>query len=133
MYTRGNLYEGGSMKFAAIGLVVLVTSTFMLSPAHADGTGQVNFFVGQKSLDDDDWMPVEDQPEFGAVMSFGQVDWPVHIAVDVLGSATEEDIFLGGNVTVTGMTFEIDAGVRKIWGRRSCRTSGPVSPSSARR
>jgi len=107
------------MKLAAVTVVVLVTSAFALSPAWADSDGHVNFFIGQKSLDSDDWDPVDDQLEFGAVMSFGQDDWPVHIAVDVLASAAEETVFdpFLGDVTVTGSTFEIAGGVRKIWGK----------------
>ena len=106
------------MKIAAVTVVVLVAAAFTSSPARAGADGHVNFFIGQKSLDGDDWEPVEDQFEFGAVMSFGQDDWPVHIAVDVLVSADEEtvfDPFIGGNVKVTGATFEVAAGVRKIW------------------
>lgn len=105
------------MKIAAVTVVVLVAAAFAFSPAWADADGHVNFFIGQKSLDSDDWEPIEDQIEFGAVMSFGQEGWPVHIAVDVLFSADEETVFdpLFGNVTLTGSTFEIDAGVRKIW------------------
>ena len=100
------------MKIAAITVVGLVLAASAFSPAWAGADGHVNFFIGQKSLDGDDWEPVEDQLEFGAVMSFGQDDWPVHIAVDVLASAGEEKL---GNVTVTGSTFEVAAGVRKIW------------------
>ena len=105
------------MKIGAVTVVVLVAAAFAFSPAWADADGHVNFFVGQKSLDGGDWEPIEDQPEVGAVMSFGQDAWPVHIAVDVLLSGDEETVFdpLFGNVTLTGSTFEVDAGVRKIW------------------
>ena len=105
------------MKTAAVTGVLLVAAAFGFSPARADADGHVNFFIGQKSLDGDDWRPIEDQPEFGAVMSFGQDGWPVHIAVDVLLSGDEETVFdpLFGNVKLTGSTFEVDAGVRKIW------------------
>ncbi len=50
-------------------------------------------------------------------MSFGQDDWPVHIAADVLASVDEETAYdpVAGSVTLTGSTFEFDAGVRKIW------------------
>jgi hypothetical protein len=100
------------------GLVVLAF-VFVVAPpaARADADGHVNFFLGQKSLDSGDWAPIDEQVEFGAVMSFGQDDWPVHIAVDILGSYDEQDMFEPslGTVTVSGSTFEADAGVRKIW------------------
>ena len=105
------------MKLSAVTVAVLAATAFTFSPALADADGHVNFFLGQKSLDSDDWAPIENQFEFGAVMSFGQETWPVHIAADVLVSVGEEDIsdpFLG-NSTFTGSTFEVDFGVRKIW------------------
>jgi len=86
------------------------------SPAWANADGHVNFFLEQKSLDDF-WSPsLDKQLEFGAVMSFGQDDWPVHIAVDVLASANETTVSDPsiGSVTATGSTFEIDEGVRNI-------------------
>lgn len=100
------------MKRIALGLIVVAAVLSAFVPAKADADGHVNFFLGQKSLDSDDWAPIDDQFEFGAVMSFGQDAWPVHIAVDVLASVGQED--LGGG-TFTGSTFEVDAGVRKIW------------------
>jgi opacity protein-like surface antigen len=100
------------MKTATVAVVVLVAAAFAFSPALAGSDGHVNFFIGQKSLDSDDWEPVEDQVEFGAVMSFGQDNWPVHIAVDILASGDEEKV---QNITLTGSTFEVAVGVRKIW------------------
>jgi opacity protein-like surface antigen len=102
------------MRKLVIGLIVAVCT---LTPVLADSDGHVNFFLGFKQLDSDDWEPVDQQGEVGAVMSFGQDDWPVHIAADVLGSADEEETIdpFFGPVTFTGSTFEVDAGVRKIW------------------
>ena len=60
--------------------VALVVIGLLFCPtAAADVEGHVNFFLGQKSLDSDDWDPVDKQPEFGAVMSFGGSEWPVFI------------------------------------------------------
>ena len=105
------------MKIAVVTLAVLAAAALTVSPASANADGHVNFFLGQKSLDDF-WSPsLDKQLEFGAVMSFGQDDWPVHIAVDVLASAKETTVSDPsiGSVTATGSTFEVDAGVRKIW------------------
>lgn len=105
------------MKFPAVAVALIAAVALTFAPARADADGHVNFFLGEKSLSGADWEPLEDQFAFGAVMSFGRDDWPVHIAVDVLTSldqATVYDPFLG-DVTFTGSTFEIDTGVRKIW------------------
>ena len=74
-------------------------------------------FVGQKQLDDDDWEPVEDQGEFGVLISWGKEGWPVHIAIDLLGSTKEETVFdpFIGTFDLKGSTSEIGVGVRKIW------------------
>jgi len=105
------------MKLTVVTVGLLAVAALTFSPAQADADGHVNFFLGQKSLSSDDWKPLENQIEFGAVMSFGQDDWPVHIAVDVLTSVDQETVYdpFTGDVTLTGSTFEIDAGVRKIW------------------
>jgi Outer membrane protein beta-barrel domain len=102
---------------------VFVTTLSVVAPAHADATGNVNFFLGQKSLSSSDWEPVEKQGEFGAVMSFGEKSWPISIAVDVLLSAAEEDAFdpFLGSYTITGTTYEVDFGVRKVWGKAATR------------
>ncbi len=105
-----------------IRVLIVILALAVVPPAVLAGSnGHVNFFLGQKSLDKDDWEPVEDQPEFGAVMSFGQDDWPIHIAVDVLGSADDASMFdpLLGDVDLTAATFEVCVGVRKIWVKNS--------------
>jgi len=99
------------MKLTAVIVATLTAAAFTFSPARAGADGHVNFFLGQKSLNSEDWKPLESQIEFGAVMSFGHDDWPVHIAADVLTSVDQEIL----NVTFTASTFELDAGVRKIW------------------
>jgi len=104
------------MKFPVVTVMTLAALALTFSPAHAGAVGQVNFFLGQKSLDSSVPDAVQDQLEFGAVMSFGQSDWPVYIAADVLTSVDEETVAaFGGNVTLTAVTFEFDSGVRKIW------------------
>jgi len=35
----------------------------------SEHTGNVNFFLGQKSLDSEDWSPVEDQEEWFMVLN----------------------------------------------------------------
>jgi hypothetical protein len=104
------------MKHVMLMIAVIVAAVIAAPQASAGFAGDVNFFLGQKSLDSDDWKPIDDQVEFGAVMSFGADDWPVRIAADVLTSVEEKDVNgFGGNVTLTGVTFELAGGVRKIW------------------
>jgi hypothetical protein len=90
------------------------------STVAADPDGHVNFFVGQKALDSDDWNPADKQPELGVVMTFGRSDWPVEIALDVLRSTKEDDyvdwgLWNLGTAKFTGATLEIAPGIRKVW------------------
>lgn len=95
--------------------LLVACSVLAASAALADGDGHVDFFVGTKVLDSD-WDPVDRQGQFGAVMSFGRDEWPVHIVADVFFSA--RNAHLTGPVEVTGGTFEAGTGVRKIWGKK---------------
>jgi opacity protein-like surface antigen len=81
--------------------------------AHAtQWTGNVNFFLGQKSLDSDDWSPLDEQGEFGVLVDFRNKNWPVSIALDFLGSADDTSV---SGIKLDAMTSEFNAGVRKIW------------------
>ena len=86
-----------------------------------DWTGNLNFFLGAKALDQDDWEPVEDQNEFGIKVDFKKQEWPMSIAIDYLSSIGDDTILLydpwWGYVLadVESNTSELCFGVRKIW------------------
>jgi hypothetical protein len=77
----------------------------------SDWTGNVNFFLGGKTLEDE-WEPAEDQVELGIEVDFRQNNWPVNIAIDLLVAAGEGDLF---GVNFESRTSELNIGVRKIW------------------
>ncbi|MGH9797451.1 MAG: hypothetical protein ACRD5D_04765 [Candidatus Polarisedimenticolia bacterium] len=80
------------------------------TPALADG--DFNFFLGQKSLDEDDWAPAEEHGELGIEMSWGDRRSPIRVATDILlSSGSEEDPFVEFDVS----TYEIAVGVRGVW------------------
>ena len=93
-------------------ILAVTLMLFFISANANEWTGNVNFFLGQKTLDEDDWTPLDKQGEFGVLVDFKQQNWPVSIAIDFLVSAddgTESGVF------VEGQTSEFDVGVRKIW------------------
>lgn len=92
--------------------LALMLMSFVASAGASQWTGNVNFFLGQKSLDSDDWGTLDEQGAFGVLVDFRQENWPVSIALDFLGSA--DDTTRLGN-TIDGMTTEFNAGIRKIW------------------
>ncbi|VAW50117.1 hypothetical protein MNBD_GAMMA06-1839 [hydrothermal vent metagenome] len=99
-------------------IIIVIALALTYTSANAgEWTGNVNFFLGQKTLDKDDWEPLDKQPEFGVLIDFKQQDWPVSIAIDLLGSSDEttfnEPGF--GNISIEAQTSELNLGVRKIW------------------
>ena len=85
---------------------------YLVNVSANEYTGNVNFFLGQKSLDSNDWEPLDEQGEFGVLVDWKQVSWPVSIAIDILVSADEATIL---GTPVDAITSEINGGVRKIW------------------
>jgi hypothetical protein len=106
-------------------LVTIVVSAFLLvistvltlaAPARTRGggwTGEANFILGQKVLDESVWQPVENQDLFGVEVSWGEKSWPIEIATDLFGSYKEDS-----DEGITAKTSEFGMGVRKIWGHR---------------
>ena len=101
---------------AAIASALLLTS---LSIAHAgdatgsdDFTGNISGYIGQKSLDDDDWGDIDRQGSLGIMFDFKKQSWPVSIAVDVIVSGNEHD---EDGIKTEGGSLELDLGVRKIF------------------
>lgn len=89
--------------------------------AHAYGwTGNLNFFLGQKILneDSDDLESLDEQPQFGLLLDFKKENWPVSLAIDYLSSkddVTEFDPISALNWTFELSTTELDVGLRKIF------------------
>jgi opacity protein-like surface antigen len=98
------------MKRIVLGTLIAVC--MMVSAVYADGpSNNVNFFFGQKSLSDD-WDTVygdyREQAEFCILFDFKGQDWPLSLAIELIGSAKEDD-------DLTGSTGEFCVGVKKIW------------------
>jgi len=106
-------------------LVFLIITCFLLSIPNLaiceEFTGNVNFFLGVKQLDEDDWEPLEEHDEYGISLDFKQKTWPVSIAIGYLSSSDEETVsmYVSGLGTVSfdmeAETTELSFGIRKIW------------------
>ena len=85
----------------------------------------INFLLSGKALDDDEWgfpalgVDASSQPAFGVATTFGSTSWPVHVALDYLGSAHYDEVLVANpvpaQIDITQATLEFDFGVRKIW------------------
>ena len=89
----------------------MIAALVLLLPTSALAGGEINLFYGQKSLDDDDWGPMDTHQAIGLELTFGH-EWPVAVAIDFF--KTEDDATYYG-YKVTGETQEIDGGVRYLF------------------
>ena len=84
-------------------------------------TGNANFYLGVKELEEDDWGPLEEQDEFGFSVDFKRKSWPVNMVISYLHSSDERTINIhaprgrtvSSNVEVE--TNELSFGFRKIF------------------
>lgn len=88
-----------------LGLVVVMIST----PALAEGN--VNLSLGQRSLDENDFDPVDQQMFVGGTVDFN-VDWPVNLAGGLYFSQKSDSI---GGTDVSASVAEVTFGVLKTW------------------
>jgi hypothetical protein len=96
----------------------LLIGAFLLAAAGPASAleGNAHVFVGQKWFSDNEWSPIETQPEFGIQVAFGQLRAPIYFAVDVFHAHDEKTVdatrFAGG-------TTEYAIGVRKVFRRQA--------------
>jgi len=100
--------------------LALATFALLALPAALPACAEtnINFFLGSKGLDDDDWAGAEDQGEFGVTNTISPPSWPVGIAIDALVSARTDTVYIlepPVGIDLNQGTFELDLGVRKIW------------------
>jgi hypothetical protein len=101
----------------AMAILLMITGT-----GAAEAETNLNFVLGQKHLDSDDWPTGDAQGSLSFLSTFGSRSWPVQVAIDVLASGSTESSFeisrpgfeITGDDVAQG-TFELDVGVRKIW------------------
>jgi opacity protein-like surface antigen len=108
-------------------LLLAVAVALAVTPALAEWGGEVNLFLGEKKLSDDNLDDLEDETDFslsdqfewGIASSFGNVDWPVMIAVDLLMADSDDSYTYEGfydyTYSVEIETTELAVGVRKFW------------------
>ena len=103
---------------------ILVTAVAVLvtSPTAVYAETNLNFVLGGKFLDSDDWPVGDSQGALSFLSTFGPRSWPVQVAIDVVASGSAEDSFVISRpgIEIRGdevlqNTTELDVGVRKIW------------------
>ena len=87
----------GTGNFAKLGLcLLLIVSASVVQAMEVN----INFLLGSKGLDSDDWgsatlgFDADSQPVFGVETTFGATSWPVAIALDYIVSAQADDVLV---------------------------------------
>lgn len=106
-------------KYVILVLALLLSLLCASVVSAQEWTGNINAFLGQKTLNDKDfWEPAEEQGEFGIEFDFRQRNWPISIAIDLMVASGEGDFFDPFNGTIDtfkSRTSEFNIGVRKVW------------------
>lgn len=108
---KGVMFAARCCLFVFLISIITIAGFKTSAYGQSDWTGNVNFFLGAKALEDE-WEPTEEQTEFGVEIDFRQKDWPVNIAIDISGASGEGSI---GIFDYESRTSELNIGVRKIW------------------
>jgi len=112
------------MRLKRFAPLVLAVVTVLAATDHAQARyrGDLNLFVGQLWLNTGDWSPVDEQPELGLMLNFGEERAPIDFAIDVFASSKEvSNTDPTGNRRVKGTSHEIAIGVRKVWDQAATR------------
>jgi len=108
-------------RLASLALAV-VSMLAAANEAQARYVGNLNLFVGEKWLDNGDWSPADEQPQYGLMLAFGEERAPVHFSLDVFLSNVEiTDANPTVDTIVRGASTEFAMGVRKVWGQKATR------------
>lgn len=103
-------------------ILLVVIAIFVMTGTAATAETNLNFVLGAKLLDPDDWPVGDNQGSIAFFSTFGPRSWPVQVAIDVLGSGSaskavfypEPGVEIQGS-EITQSTLELGVGVRKIW------------------
>jgi len=102
-----------TMKRALTALSLCCLAVLFSTPAMAEGN--INFAIGQRSLDENDYQPVDEQTFFGLTADFKK-DWPVDLAGGLYFSSKSDEI---AGTEVSASVIEATFGVMKTWGDNS--------------
>ncbi len=108
---KGAVFVSRCCIFVFLISIITIAGSEISAFGQSDWSGNINFILGAKALEDE-WIPAEDQGEFGIEVDFKRQSWPVSIAIDLLG-ASGESTLLG--IDFESKTSELNFGVRKIW------------------
>jgi hypothetical protein len=108
------------MKSIATALLAILASCSAVAPAQQavapTRDSRIALYLGQRSLDENDYSPVDKQDMFGIEYSRENAAGPVGFEVGIMGSKDEDnDVLFGFDVEAS--TSEFYGGIRKTFGQ----------------
>ena len=104
------------MRYFLKSVILLTGLALTLSPAR--GAGNVNFTLGERSLDDeDDWAPTEDHDAIGVTLFLQPEGWAASLALGYYASDDSASVFdpVFGTVGMEVELTEFSVGFAKVW------------------
>ena len=105
------------MKKTVILMLWMLLVALPITAAGGQWTGNINGFIGSKTLDEDEWDPLDQHGELGVRLDFAPTaNFPVNFVIDLYASGTNEaysDTRFGGFADVDAATSEFAIGFRK--------------------
>jgi opacity protein-like surface antigen len=104
------------MKHGVTAIALIVGFLAASTVSAEDMTGNVQFLIGQRYLQDDFWKPLDSPSDFGLEIDFAPSSSPVHVALGVLvagesGTATLATPYFGKTTgSIDSRFFEFSAG-----------------------
>jgi len=86
----------------------------------SDWTGNINLQVGKRSMDSNDWQPVDKSTFYGVEGTWGKQDQVILFATDLYGSS-ESDRLETASQDRRLRSMELAIGFRKIWQYKTLR------------
>lgn len=112
---KNNIPGLGRVVYAAVLLAATIPFSSALAQEETDSSWSVNLsgFLGRIDLDEADWGNRDIHGSIGLISDWKKQDWPVSIALDLIGSG-REDKSSATREESTAATMHI--GVRKVFG-----------------
>jgi len=98
-------------------IILIATCTMLAISATqaAGGSRNISGFLGNKSLDKNDWGSFHNQTELGIIFDFKPEGWPIRIALDTVFAADSESGSGNFSNKEKALTVETQIGIRKIF------------------
>jgi len=97
-------------RFAWLSAGVLLLTLGTAASAAKLPESSFSLLLGQKTLDDNDWEPVERQVEWGVIADLGRKDSVANLVISYLSSSDDSS---QPGADFTGETWELGLGIRK--------------------